>query len=59
MFKWYGLGKVDFKEHLQIEKIEVSANEFVAYCVFKKETSIDIVVKGLMFNENILTWLVS
>ena len=59
MFKWYGLGKVDFKEHMRIDKIAVHSNEFIAHCIFKKETAVNIIVKGLLFNENILTWTVS
>ncbi|MEO8772153.1 MAG: 4'-phosphopantetheinyl transferase superfamily protein [Ferruginibacter sp.] len=59
MFKWYGLGKVDFKEHLRIDKIDVDKNEFIAHCIFKKDTSINIIVKALMFSNNVLTWTVT
>lgn len=59
MFKWYGFGKVDFKEHLIIDQIEVNSNEFVAHCIFKKGSAQKIIVKGLLFNANILTWIVT
>ena len=59
MFKWYGLGKVDFKEHLHIFKMEVDSNEFIAYCIFRKETAVNIIVKGLLFNDNVLAWTVT
>ena len=59
MFKWYGLGKVDFREHLHIKKIEVHSNEFTASCDFLKDEAKQLMVHGLAFNNNVLTWTVS
>ncbi|MEO7523691.1 MAG: 4'-phosphopantetheinyl transferase superfamily protein [Ferruginibacter sp.] len=59
IFKWYGLGKVDFKQHLIINEIKIDANEFNAHCTFNKEVPVIIVVKGIIFNNNVLTWLVT
>ncbi|MFT3908489.1 MAG: 4'-phosphopantetheinyl transferase superfamily protein [Ferruginibacter sp.] len=59
IFKWYGLGKVDFKEHMHIKKIEVYSNEFTAHCIFKKDVAEEIIVKGLMFNNNVLAWVIT
>jgi phosphopantetheinyl transferase len=59
MFKWYGLGGVDFKEHLHINKIKVKSNEFVADCIFLKNDEKELKVYGLAFNDNILTWVVT
>lgn len=57
MFKWYGLGSVDFKNHLHIDAINIIANEFSATCRFTKGESIAIRAHGLLFNNNVLSWL--
>lgn len=59
LFKWYGLGSVDFKEHLCIDKIEVDDNEFIASCRFLKNGLLSMKVRGLLFNNNVLTWTIS
>ncbi len=59
IFKWYGLGKVDFREHMQINKIAVNANEFMADCSFLKERPVQLKVHGLLFNNNVLAWVLS
>jgi phosphopantetheinyl transferase len=59
MFKWYGLGGIDFKEHLHIEKIELHSNECMVNCQFFKNGTFSLKVHGLMFNNNVLTWTVS
>ena len=57
LFKWYGAGKIDFKEHLQINECSMNDNEFMAQCTFKKAKRISLKVHGLFFNGNCLTWL--
>ena len=57
LFKWYGAGKIDFKEHLQINECSMNDNEFMAQCTFKKAKHISLKVHGLFFNGNCLTWL--
>lgn len=57
MFKWYGLGGVDFKEHLHIDKITVDTNQFMAECHFMKDANQSLKAMGLLFNGNVLTWL--
>ncbi len=57
MFKWYGLGAIDFKEHLHIDKIDVSTNQFTAQCSFMKGPGQSLKASGLLFNNNVLTWL--
>jgi phosphopantetheinyl transferase len=59
MFKWYAAGKVDFREHMTIESCMVKDTEFSAVCIFKKEVAIELVVKGIFFNNNCLTWVLS
>ncbi|HRE62577.1 MAG TPA: 4'-phosphopantetheinyl transferase superfamily protein [Ferruginibacter sp.] len=57
LFKWYALGKVDFKENLQIQSARVADNQFLFKCVFKKDEVVELKVKGIFFNGNCLTWL--
>jgi 4'-phosphopantetheinyl transferase EntD len=59
MFKWYAAGKVDFREHMTIQSCMLIGNEFKASCIFKKETLIELTVKGIFFNNNCLSWVVS
>lgn len=57
MFKWYATGKVDFREHMQINECRLADNQFTAFCTFKKEEPVALKVNGLFFNENCLTWI--
>lgn len=57
LFKWYGSGNVDFKEHLHINQCQLNDNEFIAHCTLRKEQHLDVKVHGLFFNGNCLTWL--
>ncbi len=59
IFKWYGLGKVDFREHMHINNIAINSNEFMADCIFLKENAIQLNVHGLLFNNNVLAWVLS
>ena len=59
MFKWYGTGGVDFREHLHIKNISLRDNEFLAQCEFVKNETVDLRPHGLIFNNNFLTWLVT
>lgn len=57
MFKWYAAGKVDFKEHMQINECRLIDNQFSATCTFQKEGATMLKINGIFFNENCLTWL--
>ena len=59
MFKWYGAGGIDFKQHLHIKSIIRDDNQFTAQCVFQKNDPVNLKVHGLFFNDNYLTWIVS
>ncbi|MEX1202511.1 MAG: 4'-phosphopantetheinyl transferase superfamily protein [Ferruginibacter sp.] len=59
VFKWYAEGNVDFKEHIQIESIYFSDNQFTASCSFKKHDPVALKVNGIFFNGNCLSWLVT
>jgi phosphopantetheine--protein transferase-like protein len=59
LYKWFGDGQVEFDEHLLIQKIDIGENEGNATCKFLKETSIDLKVHFLFFNNNCLSWVMS
>lgn len=58
MFKWYGLGMIDFKKHLQIVGIEIRENEVMADCHFKKKQIIEIKSVSKLINEYVLTYVI-
>lgn len=57
IFKWYGLGQVDFREHMHINECKAEDNQFTAQCSFLKHTPLHFKVNGIFFNGNCLTWL--
>ena len=59
MFKWYGLGGIDFRKHLHIDQLKISTNELEANCSFLKNGNIPLKIHGLSFKNNVLTWTVS
>jgi phosphopantetheinyl transferase len=59
LFKWYGLGEVDFKKHLQINALQNIDNEIVAHCTFSKQEKIELVVKNITIQGNNLSWVIS
>jgi phosphopantetheinyl transferase len=59
MFKWQGIGEVDFKKHMQITSINKLANGFVADCIFKKEKAIHLQVLNILVGGNNLSWVIT
>ncbi|MCP9749408.1 4'-phosphopantetheinyl transferase superfamily protein [Ferruginibacter sp. HRS2-29] len=59
MFKWYGNGKVDFRQHMVIRKIAASDFAFSADCIFTKEEDWPVKVHALMFNGISLAFLIT
>ena len=57
IFKWYAAGKVDFREHMQINQCHLTDNQFYANCSFKKDNPVELKVNGIFFNNNCLAWL--
>jgi phosphopantetheinyl transferase len=57
IFKWYGSGKVDFREHIHIEEISFQNDMYTASCVFTKDHPVSVSVHGLFLNDNWLTWI--
>lgn len=59
LFKWYALGNVDFKKNLQIATVQIHSHQYAFDCRFVKEHSIHLQVRGFVFNQLCLSWVVS
>lgn len=61
IFKWYSLGEVDFKEHMQLREHVAAFNNdgFVLPFVFKKSNPVDLSVHAKIFGELVLAWVMS
>lgn len=57
VFKWYGAGKVDFRQHINIENIRLENEMYTVRCRFTKEEHVELTIYGLFINGNCLTWL--
>ncbi len=61
LFKWYSLGGIDFKEHLQLNGsvAKVGSPHIRMPFVFKKNTPIDVIVNATMFEKAdlVLAWI--
>ncbi len=44
LFKWYGLGQVDFKKHLQIKDYDRQTG-FINACVYQNDTPIELLLR--------------
>jgi phosphopantetheinyl transferase len=56
IFKWYGLGNVDFKNDIQIQQLTETSEINMAECFFKHAHPQTINVNYLKIDEMILTW---
>ncbi len=59
LFKWQGIGEVDFKKHMQIKAVHKARNGFVADCVFEKQERFELQVHSILVGENNLSWVLS
>lgn len=57
VFKWYGNRSVDFKNHIQIKKIEVRNNEGIIECIFKKNSPKDLLIHFNLLGNLSLAWV--
>jgi 4'-phosphopantetheinyl transferase EntD len=58
VFKWYSLGGIDFKEHMQLNGIITkTADKIILPFVFKKQTAILLQVQSVLFDEIVLSWV--
>ena len=60
IFKWYSLGGVDFKEHMQLSNFIQKRNDnFLLPFVFNKKSSIELVISSRIFQSIVLSWVIS
>ena len=59
IYKWYGLGQVDFKKHININSLELQPNAILAQCSFLKNEKVDLQVHNLNIEGNNLSWVVT
>jgi phosphopantetheinyl transferase len=59
IFKWWGNGGVDFREHIQLKDLrETGTNKWKVSAMFSVEEPIQLMVESLRFNELCLSWVV-
>lgn len=59
MFKWYGDGGVDFKQHMLIQHLDGTNEEGKLNCIFSKKELIPLSVRYRFFDELVLSWTIS
>jgi 4'-phosphopantetheinyl transferase EntD len=60
LFKWYSLGKVDFKENMQlINHIQKQNDSLLLPFVFKKDKPVYLDITSIIFDELVLSWVLS
>ncbi len=58
LFKWYSLGGIDFKEHMQLSGIiQQQSGSLLLPFAFKKENLILLNVQSKLFDEIVLSWV--
>jgi phosphopantetheinyl transferase len=60
VFKWYGLGSVDFKEHMTVQRIiAVDEKSFETIMRFKKMDEMFLFIRSCFFDELCLSYVVT
>ena len=61
IFKWYGLGKVDFRKHMELDGVIVfEADEWITVpFIFKKEEPVQIKVMAKTFDSLVMAFVVT
>nr|WP_294903463.1 4'-phosphopantetheinyl transferase superfamily protein [uncultured Lacibacter sp.] len=59
MFKWYGDGSVDFREHMHAERVEGNDEEGRLICSFRKHDPLPLAVEYRFLHELVMSWVVS
>jgi phosphopantetheine--protein transferase-like protein len=57
VYKWYGKGGVDFREHIRITNITVSATRGTIECLFLKDIEKKLRIDFCLFENLCLAWL--
>ncbi|HMO61505.1 MAG TPA: 4'-phosphopantetheinyl transferase superfamily protein [Ferruginibacter sp.] len=59
LYKWYGSGEIDFKEHLRIHTLQVQDNGGTAACQVLKQHAVALQVHFLFIGGNCISWVKS
>lgn len=59
VYKWYGKGGVDFKNHIHIRAITVTGQEGIIECIFFKDMEKNLLIHFHLFENICLAWIVS
>ncbi len=59
MFKWFGDGGVDFRQHMHIENIEGNDEEGKLICSFRKQEPLPLTVHYRFLHDLVMSWVVS
>jgi phosphopantetheinyl transferase len=59
VFKWYGLGGVDFRDHMQLISISESKDSWETVVRFKKQEEIFLDLQSKFFGELCFSWVVT
>ena len=57
LFKWYGLGQVNFQEHLRITQIEGNAQEGSVSAFVAKEGGVALTLSYRLFDSLVMCWV--
>jgi phosphopantetheinyl transferase len=57
IYKWYGDGEVNFKEHIHIDSISIKEEKGIAYCQFLKDAQVPLTVEFIFFDNHCLSWI--
>jgi phosphopantetheinyl transferase len=60
LFKWYSLGEIDFKEHMQLNSaIVFTEEELQLPFIFKKHEPVPLLIHSKIFDELVLSWVIT
>ncbi len=59
IFKWYGLGQLDFKKHMVIQQLYKEEELFTANCTLNRSMPLKLDVFAKNIEGNVLAWLVT
>ncbi len=58
VFKWYGKGQVDFKDHINLKKSDTDSNAGIIFGEFLKEKKINLDINYKLYDAMCLAWIV-
>jgi 4'-phosphopantetheinyl transferase EntD len=60
LYKWYSLGEIDFKEHMQLDgTIDFNTDELQLPFIFKKHEVMPLLIHSKIFDELVLSWVIT